>query len=116
MQGYARPVTQRATHYHTQAVNPVWAAGLVETTRIGSHVFYRFPNRSERAVYQEALARRIGVGRRASEELIPEAVEAAAPIEAVSPEAEAPVASDDAAAAPSADAPIAADVAAEIAT
>ena len=60
MLGYTRPMTQGATHYHTHAVNPVWNSGLVETTNIGSHVFYRFPNRAERAVYQEALARRRG--------------------------------------------------------
>lgn len=59
MSGYTRPITQGATHYHTLAVNPVWNSGLVETT-IESHVFYRFPNRSERAHYQEALARRRG--------------------------------------------------------
>lgn len=78
MSGYTRPITQGATHYHTHAVNPVWNSGLVETTNIESHVFYRFPNRSERAYYQEALARRRGAtgSRRsgtAAEELIPEA-------------------------------------------
>jgi spore germination cell wall hydrolase CwlJ-like protein len=76
MLGYTRPITQGATHYHTHAVNPVWNSGLVETASIESHVFYRFPNRSERAYYQEALARRRGaLGARrgsAAEELIPE--------------------------------------------
>ena len=77
MSGYTRPITQGATHYHTHAVNPVWNSGLVETTSIESHVFYRFPNRSERAYYQEALARRRGaMGSRrsgtAADELIPE--------------------------------------------
>jgi spore germination cell wall hydrolase CwlJ-like protein len=78
MSGYTRPITQGATHYHTHAVNPVWNSGLVETTSIESHVFYRIPNRSERAFYQEALARRRGaLGSRrhgsAADELIPEA-------------------------------------------
>ena len=78
MSGYTRPITQGATHYHTHAVNPVWNSGLVETTTVESHVFYRFPNRSERAYYQEALARRRGaMGSRRSvtdaDELIPEA-------------------------------------------
>ncbi len=81
MSGYTRPITQGATHYHTLAVNPVWNSGLVETTTIESHVFYRFPNRSERAHYQEALARRRGsLGSRRNEgadELIPEASDAA---------------------------------------
>jgi hypothetical protein len=81
MLGYTRPITQGATHYHTHAVNPVWNSGLVETTSIESHVFYRFPNRSERAYYQEALARRRGaLGSRrgaAADALIPEADDAA---------------------------------------
>jgi hypothetical protein len=81
MLGYTRPVTQGATHYHTHAVNPIWNSGLVETTSIDSHVFYRFPNRSERAYYQEALARRRGAlgsrHRAPVEELIPEADAAA---------------------------------------
>jgi hypothetical protein len=73
--GYHRPITQNATHYHTHAVNPVWNSGLVETTDIGSHVFYRFPNRAERATYQEALARRRAASRsyvvpRADEEAV----------------------------------------------
>ena len=58
MLGYTRPITQGATHYHTHAVNPIWNSGLVETTNVGSHVFYRFPNRSERAFYREAMAQR----------------------------------------------------------
>jgi spore germination cell wall hydrolase CwlJ-like protein len=48
MMGLARPITHRATHYHTTEVAPVWSANLVETTRIGAHVFYRFPTRAER--------------------------------------------------------------------
>ncbi len=60
MLGYTRPITQNATHYHTHAVNPIWNSGLVRTTSIGDHVFYRFPNRSERAYYQAALSRRQG--------------------------------------------------------
>jgi spore germination cell wall hydrolase CwlJ-like protein len=81
MLGYTRPITQGATHYHTHAVNPVWNSGLVQTTSIESHVFYRFPNRSERAYYQEALARRRGaIGNRRgapADALIPEADDAA---------------------------------------
>lgn len=118
MQGYARPVTQRATHYHTHAVNPVWSAGLVETTRIGSHVFYRFPNRSERATYQEALARRIGAGgtRRANAALMPEALEDPAPVEAAPPEDAALSIDNDAVATPAAEAPITTGATPEIAT
>jgi spore germination cell wall hydrolase CwlJ-like protein len=49
LMGSVRPVTHRATHYHTTAIDPYWSANLVETTRIGAHVFYRMPNRRERA-------------------------------------------------------------------
>ena len=52
LMGMNRPVTERATHYHTQAVQPVWSASLVETTRIGAHIFYRFPNQAERKALQ----------------------------------------------------------------
>lgn len=41
--GLNTPVTNKATHYHTDYVNPYWAAGLVETKIIGTHIFYRFP-------------------------------------------------------------------------
>lgn len=76
MLGYHRPMTGGATHYHTTGVNPVWNSGLVETTRIGVHIFYRFPNRAERATYQEALARRRAGGAR-NRDLIPHADEEA---------------------------------------
>jgi spore germination cell wall hydrolase CwlJ-like protein len=79
MLGYTRPLTNNATHYHTTAVNPVWNSGLVPTTKIGVHQFYRFPRGAERAVYQEAQARRLGARarRNAGETLIPEADDAA---------------------------------------
>lgn len=48
--GMVNPVTHRATHYHTASIDPYWSASLVETTRIGAHVFYRNPTRQERAV------------------------------------------------------------------
>jgi hypothetical protein len=86
MLGYTRPMTQGATHYHTHAVNPVWNSGLVETVNIGSHVFYRFPNRSERAHYQQALERRLDARRSA----VPVAAPEAAAPEASEPPADAP--------------------------
>ncbi|MGE0743169.1 MAG: cell wall hydrolase [Hyphomonadaceae bacterium] len=77
MAGYTRPVTQHATHYHTTGVNPIWNSGLVETTQIGVHIFYRIPTASERPVYQAALARRrASAGPSRSFDLIPEADEA----------------------------------------
>lgn len=75
LQGFHRPITQNATHYHTHEVNPVWNSGLVETTNIGSHVFYRFPNRAEAATYREALAQRRAASRRY---IVPRAEEEAA--------------------------------------
>ena len=56
LMGFARPVTNRATHYHTTAVDPHWNDSLVRTRRIGSHIFYRFPNRSERRLLAEREA------------------------------------------------------------
>lgn len=41
--GLNKPITNKATHYHTDYVNPYWAAGLVETAVVGTHIFYRFP-------------------------------------------------------------------------
>lgn len=43
MLGLNKPVTNKATHYHTDYVNPYWAPSLVETAEIGTHIFYRFP-------------------------------------------------------------------------
>jgi hypothetical protein len=50
LMGMVRPVTHRATHYHTVAIDPYWSSSLVETTRIGAHVFYRSPTKRERAI------------------------------------------------------------------
>lgn len=47
--GFGRDVTRRATHYHTVAVDPYWNDSLVHTRTIGTHIFYRFPTRRERA-------------------------------------------------------------------
>jgi hypothetical protein len=44
--GLSKPVTNKATHYHTDYVNPYWKAGMVETKVIGTHIFYRFPKTS----------------------------------------------------------------------
>jgi hypothetical protein len=41
--GLNKPITNHATHYHTDYVNPYWKAGMVETATIGTHIFYRFP-------------------------------------------------------------------------
>lgn len=41
--GLSKPITNNATHYHTDYVNPYWSPSLVETATIGTHIFYRFP-------------------------------------------------------------------------
>ncbi len=41
--------TGRATHFHTLAVAPVWAASMVRTVTIGNHIFYRFAPRTRSA-------------------------------------------------------------------
>jgi len=56
LMGFAPPMTQSATHYHTTAVDPYWSSGLVRTRRIGEHIFYRFPNRAERRLLREREA------------------------------------------------------------
>lgn len=57
MLGLNKPVTNKATHYHTDYVNPYWAPGLVETAEIGTHIFYRFPRTTkEWTTAQVALA------------------------------------------------------------
>lgn len=53
--GFAPPRTRRATHYHTTAVDPHWNDSLVQTGQIGTHVFYRFPSRRERAELERDL-------------------------------------------------------------
>jgi spore germination cell wall hydrolase CwlJ-like protein len=61
LMGMVRPVTNRATHYHTTAIDPYWSASLVETTRIGAHVFYRLPTKRERAIIAASRATEVEV-------------------------------------------------------
>lgn len=56
LMGFARPMTRSATHYHTIAVDPVWNDSLVQTRRIGAHIFYRIPSPSERRILNEREA------------------------------------------------------------
>lgn len=84
MMGLSRPMTHRATHYHTNAVSPYWSASLVETTRIGAHIFYRFPNRREKL--QIAMRNSIGPIGKSSGELVQKA--SVAPADVLAPSAE----------------------------
>lgn len=46
MDGAPRTLTGGATHYHTTAVSPSWAARFPRTAQIGPHLFYRQPVRT----------------------------------------------------------------------
>lgn len=50
--------TGTATHYHATYVDPIWNVGLVRTSKIGAHIFYRFPRGSEWAKARTAVARK----------------------------------------------------------
>lgn len=70
MIGLVRPITHRATHYHTTAIRPYWISGLIETGRIGSHVFYRLPTAAEKAALNAANKRRAAKDSAAASEVI----------------------------------------------
>lgn len=54
--GLSTPITNQATHYHTDYVDPYWSAGLIVTAQLGSHIFYRFPKgRAESSQVRLAL-------------------------------------------------------------
>ncbi|WP_018998502.1 cell wall hydrolase [Hirschia maritima] len=40
-------VTGNATHYHTDYVSPYWRTSLIHTETIGTHIFYRMPEKRE---------------------------------------------------------------------
>ena len=46
LDGAPRTLTGGATHYHTTAVSPSWAARFPQTAQIGVHLFYRQPVRT----------------------------------------------------------------------
>ncbi len=43
IEGKPRVLTGRAMYYHATHVNPKWARKMVQTARIGDHIFYRRP-------------------------------------------------------------------------
>ncbi|MEE2878101.1 MAG: cell wall hydrolase [Pseudomonadota bacterium] len=51
--------TNGATHYHATYVNPVWNSGLIKTSHIGTHIFYRFPRGAEWASAKAAQRARL---------------------------------------------------------
>lgn len=46
--GVGEDVTNASTHYHARYVAPMWAPALVETARVGQHIFYRENGRAAR--------------------------------------------------------------------
>ncbi len=48
MMGLSPSVTQDATHYHADYVDPYWAPSLLPTETIGTHIFYKTPRRYDR--------------------------------------------------------------------
>ncbi len=64
MMGLNEERTGEATHYHATYVDPVWNSGLIRTSRIGAHIFYRFPRGAEWASAREAVDRRRAAGKR----------------------------------------------------
>ncbi len=45
LEGTPRLLTEGATHFHTPKVHPSWAKRFALTAKIGSHIFYRAPQR-----------------------------------------------------------------------
>jgi hypothetical protein len=43
LNGYVDPAVGGATHYHADYVVPVWAATMLKLTKLGRHIFYRWP-------------------------------------------------------------------------
>lgn len=43
LEGHVAAQVGASTHYHALSVSPAWRTTLVETARLGAHVFYRMP-------------------------------------------------------------------------
>ncbi len=63
--------TRGATHYHATYVNPVWNSGLIRTSQIGTHIFYRFPRGGEWAAASARQSRRLAQRRSGLSTLVP---------------------------------------------
>ncbi|MCB2135794.1 MAG: cell wall hydrolase [Rhodobacteraceae bacterium] len=46
LKGAPRALTHGATYFHTPSVRPSWARKFEQTAQIGSHIFYRAPDRT----------------------------------------------------------------------
>ncbi|WP_291062112.1 cell wall hydrolase [Hyphomonas sp.] len=50
--------TGGATHYHATYVDPLWNSGLIQTNKVGLHIFYRFPRGAEWASVERTFEAR----------------------------------------------------------
>ena len=46
LSGYVYAPVGAATHFHTTQVSPAWRGSLIQVTRVGQHLFYRFGGRA----------------------------------------------------------------------
>ncbi len=53
--GIRVPISRNATHYHANYVDPYWAPRMTPTASIGTHKFYKFPNRRTVAAAPAAM-------------------------------------------------------------
>lgn len=78
--------TGGATHYHATYVNPIWNSGLIQTHKVGLHIFYRFPRGAEWAsADRNFLARKASVAMQLSADdsvIAPDMEEAAVRVDA----------------------------------
>jgi len=44
LDGLGTQLVSGATHYHADYVSPYWAPSLIRVTKIGRHIFYRYPD------------------------------------------------------------------------
>ncbi|MEO5773019.1 MAG: cell wall hydrolase [Sphingomicrobium sp.] len=57
LEGYVEPSVGSATHYHADYVAPRWAPMLTKITKLGAHIFYRWPGAwGQRAAFTGAYA------------------------------------------------------------
>jgi spore germination cell wall hydrolase CwlJ-like protein len=59
MMGLNETRTGGATHYHATYVDPIWNAGLIHTSDIGLHIFYRFPRGAEWARVRQDFSNKL---------------------------------------------------------
>lgn len=77
--------TGGATHYHATYVDPVWNSGLIKTSQIGVHIFYRFPRGGEWSVATARQSARLAQRRAGLKTIVPAGAVSVAPTELLTP-------------------------------